>query len=107
MESKYINRYHTYCKCLENLEKSKNADPNADFVLEGTIMNYNLTFDIAWKVMKDILVKQLEQIIYLFKEADVLEYIEICYGIFHCEGDKAVLADITEFLQRKGIEISA
>lgn len=30
MESKYINRYHTYCKCLENLEKSKNADPNAD-----------------------------------------------------------------------------
>lgn len=60
MESKYINRYHTYCKCLENLEKSKNADPNADFVLEGTIMNYNLTFDIAWKVMKDILVKQLE-----------------------------------------------
>lgn len=60
MESKYINRYHTYCKCLGNLEKSKNADPNADFVLEGTIMNYNLTFDIAWKVMKDILIKQLE-----------------------------------------------
>lgn len=31
-----------------------------DFVLEGTVMNYNLTFDIAWKVMKDILVKRLE-----------------------------------------------
>lgn len=60
MESKYINRYHTYCKCLENLQKSKTADPNTDFVLEGTIMNYNLTFDIAWKVMKDILIKQLE-----------------------------------------------
>ena len=28
-------------------------------------------------------------------------------GIFHCEGDEAVLEDITEFLQRKGIEISA
>ena len=26
---------------------------------------------------------------------------------FHCEGDEAVLEDITEFLQRKGIEISA
>ena len=32
----------------------------------------------------------VEQIIHLFKEADVLGYIEKCYGIFHCEGDEAV-----------------
>ena len=43
----------------------------------------------------------------LFKEADVLGYIEKCYGIFHCEGDEAVLEDVTEFLHGKGIEISA
>ena len=49
----------------------------------------------------------VEQIIHLFKEADVLGYIEKCYGIFHCVGDEAVLEDITEFLQRKWIEISA
>ena len=59
MESKFINRYHTFCKSLKNLEKSKSADPRADFVLEGTVLNFNLTFDISWKVMKDILVKQL------------------------------------------------
>ncbi|MGN0252039.1 MAG: HI0074 family nucleotidyltransferase substrate-binding subunit [Oliverpabstia sp.] len=59
MESKYINRYNTFCKSLKNLEKSKYADPKADFVLEGTVLNFNLTFDIAWKVMKDILVKKL------------------------------------------------
>ena len=59
MESKYINRYHTFCKSLKNLEKSRHADPKADFVLEGTVLNFNLTFDIAWKVMKDILIKQL------------------------------------------------
>lgn len=59
MENKYINRYHTYCRSLKNLEKSRYADPKADFVLEGTVLNFNLTFDIAWKVMKDILVKQL------------------------------------------------
>ena len=35
----------------------------------------------------------VEQIIHLFKEADVLGYIEKCYGIFHCEGDEAVLED--------------
>ena len=59
MESKYINRYHTFCKSLSNLEKSRYADPKADFVLAGTVLYFNLTFDIAWKVMKDILIKQL------------------------------------------------
>ena len=60
MESKYINRYRTFCKSLKNLEKSLGADPTADFVLEGTVLNFSLTFDIAWKVMKDILIKELE-----------------------------------------------
>lgn len=59
MESKYINRYHTFCKSLKNMEKSLDADPTADFVLEGTVLNFSLTFDISWKVMKDILVKEL------------------------------------------------
>ena len=59
MESKYINRYNTFCSSLKNLEKSRHADPKADFVLEGTVLNFNLTFDISWKIMKDILIKQL------------------------------------------------
>ena len=44
----------------------------------------------------------VEKIILLFKEADVLGYIEKCYGIFHCEGDEAVLEDITEFCKERG-----
>ncbi|MDC7289067.1 nucleotidyltransferase substrate binding protein [Blautia schinkii] len=59
MENKFINRYNTFCRSLKNLEKSRTADPKADFVLEGTVLNFNLTFDISWKVMKDILVKKL------------------------------------------------
>lgn len=59
MENKYINRYNTFCKSLKNLKKSRTADPKADFVLEGTVLNFNLTFDISWKVMKDILVKRM------------------------------------------------
>lgn len=59
MENKYINRYHTFCISLKNLAKSLEADPRADFVLEGTVLNFSLTFDISWKVMKDILVKEL------------------------------------------------
>lgn len=60
MENKFINRYRTFCRSLKNLEKSRHADPSADFVLEGTVLNFNLTFDISWKVMKDILTKKLE-----------------------------------------------
>ena len=56
MENKFINRYNTFCKSLQNLEKSKTADPKAAFVLEGTVLNFSLTFDISWKVMKDILI---------------------------------------------------
>ncbi|MGO5542153.1 HI0074 family nucleotidyltransferase substrate-binding subunit [Blautia sp. HCP3S3_H10_1] len=59
MESKSINRYNTFCKSLKNLAKSRTADVNADFVLEGTVLNFSLTFDISWKVMKDILIKKL------------------------------------------------
>lgn len=59
MESKFINRYNTFCRSLKNLEKSRTADVEKDFVLEGTVLNFSLTFDISWKVMKDILVKEM------------------------------------------------
>ena len=49
----------------------------------------------------------INKIIELFKSVDVLGYIEKCYGIFHCEGDEAILEDITEFLMGKGININA
>ena len=49
----------------------------------------------------------VEEIVHLFKEADVLGYIEKCYGIFHCEGDETVLDEITEFLEKKGIKIDS
>ena len=49
----------------------------------------------------------VETIIELLNKADVLGYIEKCYGIFHCEGDEAVLEDITEFLEKKGMKVNA
>lgn len=47
----------------------------------------------------------VEKVIHIFKKYDVLGYIEIGYGIFGCEGDEAVLDDITDFLKRKGEKI--
>lgn len=49
----------------------------------------------------------IDKIIDLFKKVDVLGYIEKGYGIFHCEGDEAVLDDITELLEEKGVKINA
>ena len=49
----------------------------------------------------------IEKIVEIFEKVDVLGYIEKGYGIFHCEGDEAILEDITEFLNRKGIGIGA
>ena len=59
MEGKSINRFRSFCNCLEHLRKSVSADPKEDFVLEGTVLMFMLAFDISWKVMKDILMKEL------------------------------------------------
>ncbi|HBA50609.1 MAG TPA: toxin-antitoxin system antitoxin subunit [Lachnospiraceae bacterium] len=57
MDVRSTNRYHSFCNSLEGLKKARFRDPHDEFVLSGTIQKYSLTFDISWKVMKDILVK--------------------------------------------------
>ena len=54
MESKYFNRYKSLCRSLENLRLSRNADRNNPFVLPATVQNFNLTFDLSWKVFKEV-----------------------------------------------------
>lgn len=49
----------------------------------------------------------IEKIVEIFKKMNVFSYIETGYGIFHCEGDEAVLEDIDDFLSRKGIDVHA
>ncbi|MBQ8945681.1 MAG: nucleotidyltransferase substrate binding protein [Lachnospiraceae bacterium] len=57
MDSKSINRYSSFCDSLRSLEKAKYRDGSDEFVVSGTVQKFNLTFDISWKVMKDIIVK--------------------------------------------------
>lgn len=49
----------------------------------------------------------IEQIVDLFQKANVLEYIEKCYGIFHCESDEVVLEDIKDYLEKKEMKFYA
>lgn len=55
MQKSYINRYNSFKKSLASLEEAKGKDKNDSFVLSGTAMKFNLTFDIAWKLMGDII----------------------------------------------------
>jgi len=49
----------------------------------------------------------VEKTLDVFRKYNILNYIESGYGIFHCEGDEAVLQDITELIERKGLKINA
>ncbi len=55
MERKSINRYHSFCKSLNNLSEAKGRDPEDIFILSGTAQMFNLSFDLSWKVMKDVI----------------------------------------------------
>ncbi|SDH80203.1 nucleotidyltransferase substrate binding protein, HI0074 family [Pseudobutyrivibrio sp. 49] len=58
MESKYFNRYQSLCKSLANLRMSRGQDKDAPFVLPATVQNFNLTFDLSWKVMKELVTQE-------------------------------------------------
>lgn len=55
MKNKSISRYASFCRNLDNLKKSRDKNPQDDMVLEATVQRFNLSFDLSWKVMKDIL----------------------------------------------------
>lgn len=49
----------------------------------------------------------VDKIVDIFSKAAVLEYIEKCYGIFHCEGDDVVLEEVAEYLKKRGVKVHA
>jgi nucleotidyltransferase substrate binding protein (TIGR01987 family) len=57
MESKSINRYRSFCNSLNNLADARGKIPDDKFILSGTVQMFNLTFDLSWKVMKDIIIE--------------------------------------------------
>lgn len=58
MQKKSTDRYESFVDCLTDFSESKNRDVSDSFVLSGIVQKYCLTFDLAWKVMKDIIIEQ-------------------------------------------------
>lgn len=57
MDKKFMKRYESFQKSLDTLNEAKERDMNDSFVLSGTSAKFSITFDLSWKVMKDILVQ--------------------------------------------------
>lgn len=57
MERKFTKRFQSYKRSLEALSEARERDMEDSFVLSGTGVKFSITFDLAWKTMKDILIE--------------------------------------------------
>ncbi|MCC8126274.1 MAG: nucleotidyltransferase substrate binding protein [Clostridiales bacterium] len=58
MDEKFMKRYESFRNSLLSLTEAKDRDLSDSFVLSGTGAKFNITFDLAWKLMKDILIQR-------------------------------------------------
>ncbi|HCS67998.1 MAG TPA: antitoxin [Oribacterium sp.] len=57
MDAKFYKRFESFKKSLAALEEVRSRDLGDSFVLSGTSAKFSITFDLAWKVMKDIIIQ--------------------------------------------------
>lgn len=60
MEEKFFKRYESFKRSLDALSEARERDMRDSFVLSGTAAKFSITLDLAWKVMKDIIVGYYE-----------------------------------------------
>ncbi len=57
MDGKFERRFQSFKNSLDSLAEARERDMSDSFVLSGTSAKFSITFDLAWKVMKDILIQ--------------------------------------------------
>ncbi len=58
MEGRFIKRFESYRNSLNSLAEAEERDMSDSFVLSGTRAKFSITFDLAWELMKDILIQK-------------------------------------------------
>ncbi len=53
-----MKRYESFYNSLNTLTEAKYRDMSDSFILSGIGEKFRITFDLAWKVMKDILIQK-------------------------------------------------
>ena len=57
MDIKFEKRWESFKNSLASLSEAKTRDLSDSFILSGTSAKFCITFDLAWKTMKDILIQ--------------------------------------------------
>lgn len=57
MGYRFENRLRAYKDSLYALSEAESRDRNDSFVLSGTSAKFSITFELAWKTMKDIIIE--------------------------------------------------
>ena len=57
MDEKFSRRFESFCNSLKALSEARERDFSDSFVVSGTGAKFSITFDLAWKVMNDILIQ--------------------------------------------------
>lgn len=55
MDEKFMKRKKFFENSLDALAEAKVRDVSDSFVLSGTSAKFGITFELAWKVIKDVL----------------------------------------------------
>ena len=72
MDEKFSKRWESFQRSLDALAEARHRDMSDSFVLSGTSAKFSITFDLSWKVMKDILVQYYACLLYTSDAADEL-----------------------------------
>ncbi len=86
MDEKFIRRYESFKNSLSSLKEARQRDLSDSFVLSGTSAKFSITFDLAWKVMKDILVQYYA--ITGFVSGSPREVLRESFGAMLIDGDE-------------------
>ncbi|MGN0242154.1 MAG: HI0074 family nucleotidyltransferase substrate-binding subunit [Candidatus Weimeria sp.] len=57
MAYRFEKRFNSFKKSLESLKSARDRDWTDDFVLSGTGAIFCITFELAWKTVKDIMIE--------------------------------------------------
>ena len=60
MDKRSYSRFVSFQNSLTALLEVRGRDIQDSFVLSGAGAKFNITFDLAWKVMKDIIIQEYE-----------------------------------------------
>ena len=88
MDEKFYRRFESFRRSLAALEEVRERDLTDSFILSGAGAQFNITFDLAWKVMKDIIIQYFAVVD--FPKGSPREVLRKAY-VFHLISDEAWL----------------